>query len=100
MLAAILVHAAKIANVRGISFYITISAALLIIFVSAKIKKVPNIPNNAIIAISWTVVLISYASAIFAPYVIALTVISASIGVNCKYLLHVLKKTVINKEGI
>lgn len=102
MLVIILIHAINKAALEGISVYIAYLAALMIALMSIRIfnkKKKIGTSDRKIAALSLGMLLVSYISATYTPYILGLPVASASTGINIKYLVHALKKTIKENEG-
>jgi len=101
MLVAMLVSAVNKAASEGISVYIVSLAALMIIFLSTKIykKKKIDLPGKKIAVMTLILLIAAYISAIFAPHVVALLVISVSLGINIQYLRYSLKMAINGNEG-
>lgn len=101
MLVIILIHSINKAALEGISVYIAYLAALVIAFMSTKIfrKKKIGASDSKIAVSSLGILIMSYVSAKYAPFILGLPVVSLSAGINIKYLVHSLKKTVKEGEG-
>lgn len=101
MLMIILIRTINKAALEGISVYIAYLAALLIAFMGTKINKKKKIDasDGRIAVLSLSMLLMSYIGATYAPYLLGFPVASLSAGINIKYLVHSLKKTVKESEG-
>jgi len=102
MLAVILYRTIKMASTNGMPVYLITLMAIILSIVIAKAykRKKMDISGKKMIFFSLIMVLISYASTIYAPNILALMIISISMGINYRYFAYVLKKAVMTQEGI
>lgn len=101
MLTIILISTVSKAVLEGIYVFIAYLSALIITYMSMRFykKKCTNISQSEIAAVSIFAFVISYASTVFAPHLLAIVITSASLGINLKHIGHSLKIAVYDNEG-
>lgn len=103
LLVALGAHIIFATGAKGGSVYALVFGSFILAYMIArsnKKKKNVGVSGRRMAAYLMALVGMSFASSVLLPQLIALAVVSASVGVSHKYFMHALKNAALGKEGI